>query len=227
MHRDGVAFLDFDTLSAALHKQYGWTAEKSAARKAETLALKDKQRIAAENARLAMEVNATADAKQKADKAAAIARSETEEMEREKAQQLRIVAEVEAEHIVRKQAVAEAEAVRRQREEEEREKAQEERRLAETKQRDESNKLTSTPEPQLSTSLQSKPIFPYNAQGSTSDRQSSNDGALSAIGAVVSTIVAIIILALLLGLLYLVYLVMRNPWIWDIIKFLFGKFFDG
>lgn len=55
MHRDGSAFLDFDTLPVALQKQYGWTAEKSAARKAERAEEAERQRIAAENARRAME----------------------------------------------------------------------------------------------------------------------------------------------------------------------------
>ena len=98
MHRDGSAFLDFDTLPIALQKQYGWTAEKSAARKAERAAEAERQRIAGENARRASEEKAAADAKLKADKAAAIARAEVQDREREKAQQTRVVTEVEAKH---------------------------------------------------------------------------------------------------------------------------------
>ena len=60
MHRDGTAFLDFDELPSAIQKQFGWTAEKSAARKVERAAEADKQRIAGENARRAMEERAVA-----------------------------------------------------------------------------------------------------------------------------------------------------------------------
>ena len=59
-HKDGTGFLDFDTLPIALQKQYGWTAEKSAARKAERAAEAEKQRIAGENARIASEERAAA-----------------------------------------------------------------------------------------------------------------------------------------------------------------------
>jgi restriction system protein len=73
MHRDGSAFLDFDTLPSALQKQFGWTAEKSAARKAERAAEAERQRIAAEKARRAMEeraaaIKAQAEAKAEAEK---------------------------------------------------------------------------------------------------------------------------------------------------------------
>jgi len=51
VHRDGTAFLDFDVLPSALQKQYGWTAEKSVARKAEKEALAEKQRVANEKER--------------------------------------------------------------------------------------------------------------------------------------------------------------------------------
>ena len=42
LHRDGAAFVPFDTLPSDLQKQYGWTAEKSAALKTEKL-LKEKE----------------------------------------------------------------------------------------------------------------------------------------------------------------------------------------
>ena len=60
IHRDGAAFLDFDVLPSAIQKQFGWTAEKSAARKVERAAEAEKQRIAGENARRAMEERAVA-----------------------------------------------------------------------------------------------------------------------------------------------------------------------
>ena len=48
MHRDGTAFLDFDVLPSALQKQYGWTADKSAARKAaKAILLEKEQQVAA------------------------------------------------------------------------------------------------------------------------------------------------------------------------------------
>lgn len=50
-HRDGTAFLDFDELPSTIQKQYGWTPEKSAARKATRTAEANAQRIAAENQR--------------------------------------------------------------------------------------------------------------------------------------------------------------------------------
>lgn len=71
-HKDGTGFLDFDTLPIALQKQYGWTAEKSAARKAERAAEAERQRIAGENARRASE-----------ERAAAIVKAEAEEVKRE------------------------------------------------------------------------------------------------------------------------------------------------
>ena len=58
-HKDGTGFLDFDTLPIALQKQYGWTAEKSAARKAVRAAEAERQRIAGENARRASEEKAS------------------------------------------------------------------------------------------------------------------------------------------------------------------------
>lgn len=63
VHRDGTAFFDFDVLPSALQKQYGWTAEKSAARKAAQKAEADAQRIAGENARRAEGERAAAVAK--------------------------------------------------------------------------------------------------------------------------------------------------------------------
>ncbi len=63
VHRDGTAFLDFDVLPSALQKQYGWTPEKSAARKAAQKAEADAQRIAGENARRAQDERAAAVAK--------------------------------------------------------------------------------------------------------------------------------------------------------------------
>ncbi len=105
MHRDGSAFLDFDTLPIALQKQYGWTADKSAARKAERAAEAERQRIAAENARRAMEERAAAIAKEEAEqtkrehlrKANAAAIKE-EKVKAENALQMRIAAEAEAKH---------------------------------------------------------------------------------------------------------------------------------
>jgi cobalamin biosynthesis Mg chelatase CobN len=63
VHRDGTAFLDFDVLPSALQKNYGWTPEKSAARKAAQKAEADAQRIAGENARRAEGERAAAVAK--------------------------------------------------------------------------------------------------------------------------------------------------------------------
>jgi len=60
VHRDGAAFLDFDVLPSALQQQYGWTPEKSAARKAAQKAEADAQRIAGENARRAEDERAAA-----------------------------------------------------------------------------------------------------------------------------------------------------------------------
>lgn len=60
MHRDGTAFLDFDELPSTIQKQYGWSQQKSEARKAERTAAAEAQRIAGENARRAQaEWNAT------------------------------------------------------------------------------------------------------------------------------------------------------------------------
>ena len=78
VHRDGTAFLDFDVLPSALQKQYGWTPEKSAARKAERTAAADAQRIANEKARKANE-----------EKQAAIARAQITEKEKIRAEQIR------------------------------------------------------------------------------------------------------------------------------------------
>lgn len=85
VHRDGTAFLDFDVLPSALQKQYGWTPEKSAARKAEKTAAADAQRIAGENARRAQE-----------EKAASVAKVEAQEKERVRAEQQRKAEEQEA-----------------------------------------------------------------------------------------------------------------------------------
>jgi uncharacterized membrane protein len=60
VHRDGTAFFDFDVLPSALQQQYGWTPEKSAARKAAQKAEADAQRIAGENARRAEDERAAA-----------------------------------------------------------------------------------------------------------------------------------------------------------------------
>ena len=87
MHRDGTAFLDFDTLPVALQKKYGWTAEKSVARKAEKAAEAERQRVAAENTRRVME-----------EKAAAVTLAESQQNERVKAEQLRTTADAEAKH---------------------------------------------------------------------------------------------------------------------------------
>ncbi len=43
MHRDGTAFVDFDDLPLQLQKQYGWTDEKSTARKAQREAERQRQ----------------------------------------------------------------------------------------------------------------------------------------------------------------------------------------
>jgi hypothetical protein len=55
VHRDGTAFFDFDVLPSALQKQYGWTEEKSAARKAARAVEAEKQRVAAEAQRKQIE----------------------------------------------------------------------------------------------------------------------------------------------------------------------------
>ena len=65
-HKDGSGFLDFDTLPIALQKQYGWTAEKSAARKAEREAELEKQRIATEAAQQDAAIKAAATKAEKA-----------------------------------------------------------------------------------------------------------------------------------------------------------------
>jgi hypothetical protein len=65
-HKDGSGFLDFDTLPIALQKQYGWTAEKSAARKAESAAELEKQRIATEAAQQDAAIKAAATKAEKA-----------------------------------------------------------------------------------------------------------------------------------------------------------------
>lgn len=83
-HKDGTGFLDFDTLPIALQKQYGWTAEKSAARKAERAAEAERQRIAGENARRASEERAATIAKENEERAAAIAKEEAEQAKRER-----------------------------------------------------------------------------------------------------------------------------------------------
>ena len=53
MHSDGTAFLDFDTLPSAIQNQYGWSQQKSEARKAGRTAAAEAQRIAGESARRA------------------------------------------------------------------------------------------------------------------------------------------------------------------------------
>lgn len=50
IHRDGTAFVDFDLLPYSIQRQYGWTAEKSAVRKAGRIAAAEAKRVAAENA---------------------------------------------------------------------------------------------------------------------------------------------------------------------------------
>ena len=74
-HRDGTAFLDFDALPSALQKQFGWTDEKSAARKAARAAVVEQQRIAAEKMQKANEARIAAMEKAKADE---IAKAKTE-----------------------------------------------------------------------------------------------------------------------------------------------------
>lgn len=94
VHRDGTAFLDFDELPAALQTQYGWTAEKSAARKAAKTAEADKQRAADEAQRQAQEQARIAAEKAKADKARLIALSaEHEKQLAENAQALAVAKE--------------------------------------------------------------------------------------------------------------------------------------
>ncbi len=79
VHRDGTAFLDFDDLPSALQKQYGWTEEKSAARKAARAAEAEKQRAAIEAERKAQEAARLALEKTKADEARFKALSEEHE----------------------------------------------------------------------------------------------------------------------------------------------------
>jgi hypothetical protein len=67
VHRDGTAFLDFDDLPSAIQKQYGWTEEKSAARKSARAAEAEKQRVAAETQRKAQEAARIAAEQVKAD----------------------------------------------------------------------------------------------------------------------------------------------------------------
>jgi hypothetical protein len=69
VHRDGTAFLDFDDLPSAIQKQYGWTEEKSAARKAARAAEAEKQRAAIEAERKTQEAARLALEKTKADEA--------------------------------------------------------------------------------------------------------------------------------------------------------------
>lgn len=68
MHRDGTAFLDFDELPSAIQKQYGWTADKSATRKADKSAAAEAQRVAVENMR-----------REQAERAASIAKEQESE----------------------------------------------------------------------------------------------------------------------------------------------------
>ena len=63
-HRDGTAFLDFDELPSAIQKQYGWSQQKSEARKAERTAAAEAQRIAGVNSRRAQAERAAAIAKE-------------------------------------------------------------------------------------------------------------------------------------------------------------------
>jgi hypothetical protein len=44
-HRDGVALLDFDTLPFSIQRQYGWTEQKSAERKAARAEAMEKQKV--------------------------------------------------------------------------------------------------------------------------------------------------------------------------------------
>ena len=127
MHRDGSAFLDFDTLPIALQKQYGWTAEKSAARKAERAAEAERQRIAAENARRAMEERAAAIAKENEERAAAIAKENEE--------RAAAIAKEEAEQAKRERLrKANAAAIKEEKEKAEKTKADEEKSKAEKEQ---------------------------------------------------------------------------------------------
>lgn len=88
-HRDGTAFLDFDALPAALQKQYDWTSEKSAERKAAHAAITAQQRIEAEKMRKANEARIVAAEKANADEIAKAqaARKRTTEAQQEKRQE--------------------------------------------------------------------------------------------------------------------------------------------
>jgi cation transport ATPase len=82
VHRDGTAFFDFDVLPSALQQQYGWTAEKAAARKAEKEALAEKQRVANEKERQARAESLAAEERAKEKQ-----RVEIERQERAKAEE--------------------------------------------------------------------------------------------------------------------------------------------
>jgi len=112
-HKDGTGFLDFDTLPIALQKQYGWTAEKSAARKAERVAEAERQRIASENGQRAME-----------ERAAAIAKAEAEEAKRERLREANKAAIKEQKEIAVKSEHAEKEKKQQEDEQAERRKGE-------------------------------------------------------------------------------------------------------
>ena len=81
VHSDGTAYLDFDVLPSALQQQYGWTAEKSAARKSASVAHAEAQRKQIEQARKAEREAAEAEAQHArlyAQNAASAARQEAE-----------------------------------------------------------------------------------------------------------------------------------------------------
>jgi hypothetical protein len=84
IHRDGTAYLDFDVLPSALQKQYGWTPEKSAARKAARDAAAEVKRKASEEARIAAQEaqeRAAALEKLSAENAAAAKRNQEKQKE--------------------------------------------------------------------------------------------------------------------------------------------------
>lgn len=84
MHRDGTAFLDFDQLPPALQNQYGWTAEKSAARKSGSVAQAEAQRKQIEQARKAEREAAEAEAQHARIYAQNAASAATQEAERKR-----------------------------------------------------------------------------------------------------------------------------------------------
>lgn len=76
IHRDGAAFCDFDTLPTAVQSQYGWTPDKSAARKVAQVAALEKQHKAAMDAQQAQQTAQAAADKLKTYRASTLARNE-------------------------------------------------------------------------------------------------------------------------------------------------------